>query len=140
MAKGNIKTYASKQRPPDKESNDEESDSSISSNDDGNANEKEDKPQEETNEGDHQEHVTSLLGIYLCKLLSVPLEELKARPSAKDAYAKSMAKPIEIIANQFCQLSIDGCNISVRDYPEEKKVTYLKEHLLKFDPSYNNEY
>eukprot|EP00957_Ditylum_brightwellii_P123440 9411364-Ditylum_brightwellii.AAC.1 len=32
-----IKTYASKHRPPDRESNDEESASSISSNDDGNA-------------------------------------------------------------------------------------------------------
>eukprot|EP00957_Ditylum_brightwellii_P098864 7531107-Ditylum_brightwellii.AAC.1 len=63
----------------------------------------------------------SLSGIYLRKLLSVPLEELKARPYAKDAYAKAMAKSIEIIANWFCQLSIDRCNISVGDYPGEKE-------------------
>eukprot|EP00957_Ditylum_brightwellii_P009888 746249-Ditylum_brightwellii.AAC.1 len=80
-----------------------------------------DKPQEETGEEDHQEHVPSLSGIYLCKMLSVPLEELKARPSAKDAYTKAMAKPIEIIPNWFRQLSIDKRNISVGNYPGEKE-------------------
>eukprot|EP00957_Ditylum_brightwellii_P177137 13494159-Ditylum_brightwellii.AAC.1 len=79
-------------------------------------------------------------GKYMSKLLAMPLEELKARPLARDAYAAAIKTQIDLIANRFRQLYINGSKIDVTKYPVDDKVIILKDALLLFDPEYNDTY
>eukprot|EP00957_Ditylum_brightwellii_P155109 11807504-Ditylum_brightwellii.AAC.1 len=79
-------------------------------------------------------------GKYLSKLLAMLLDELKACPTAKEAYTTATKIPNDLIASQFCKLNIDRHKIDVRKHPGDEEVKIFKDALVQFDPEYKNTY
>ena len=78
-------------------------------------------------------------GKYVRKLLNIPLSELQARPSAREAFDDAIGPSIATVADRFKQLSIDGRPIVVREYPSETEVKLLTDALVAYDPEYSRD-
>jgi hypothetical protein len=71
---------------------------------------------------------------YFKELVKLSLAELKSRPTAKEAFIKSIAHPINIVQERFRGLQLDGRNVAVKEHPTDKDVKALETALRAFDP------
>jgi hypothetical protein len=78
-------------------------------------------------------------GIYLQKLLKVPLDELEARKTSKEAFSDAIQPCIDAVTERFSNLDIDGRNIEVRQWPKDEDLKLLTEELLRYDPNFSRE-
>ena len=78
-------------------------------------------------------------GVYLTKLLKIPLVELEARTTAKVAFSKAMAPSMDTVTDRFKSLDIDGRNIEVRKWPNRQDVELLTDVLQNYDPNFSRD-
>jgi hypothetical protein len=78
-----------------------------------------------------------LSGKYFKELVELSLAELESRPTAKEAFIKSIAHPINIVQDRFRGLQLDGRNVAVKQHPTDKDVKALETALRTFDPDYD---
>jgi len=67
------------------------------------------------------------------ELVKLPLAELKARGTAREALAKAMQHLIDQIADRFGNLSLSGRPVKVHDWPTNEVTEELESALKKFD-------
>ena len=77
-------------------------------------------------------------GKFSAKLRKADLNELKSRPTARDAFASAINETMEQLRTRFGEMTMHGKNIAVHDWPGESSTKELTDALLKIDPKYDS--
>ena len=100
--------------------------------------EEENIPDENNSEEGGTKEATSN-GIYLKKMLKVPLEELQKRKTARVSYDDAINLCIEKVSERFGNLDIDGRKIDVRKWPSESDIEVLTDAIEDYDPDFSRD-
>ena len=89
-------------------------------------------------DGNATQTITS--GKFFKRLIKLPLEELRCRKLAREAFASAMTYPQQQVESRFRQLSVGGKQVEVRTFPDDERNKQIEDALRRFDPNYSPDF